>query len=333
MSKLYQAMRPLLFAGDPETMHHLALRAVDWQPNKTYPDWADHKPIKLMGLSFPNPIGLAAGFDNHAAHLPGLFHFGFGFIEVGGITPKAQSGNPKPRLFRLPQQQSLLNRMGFCNQGVDHLIENLKNRPKNKIVGVNICKNTDTSLNDAAKDYMDCFTKVAPYCDYVTVNISSPNMTGLRDLQHSDYCRDLLQQLKQGQKTFADQYHRYIPLWVKIAPDLSEEEVKALAHIFCHTQIDAVVTTNTTIARDTVPVEWQDQKGGISGKALTARADAILAQFYALLGETIPLIGVGGIMSLADAKRKLEKGAKLLQVYTGLIYQGPGLIKDIVTQL
>jgi dihydroorotate dehydrogenase len=319
----------------PETAHHAVLRLLDWQANlfNNYPEWALQVPQHVAGLSFPNPLGLAAGFDNHAAHLPALFHLGFGFIEVGGITPKAQPGHPKPRLFRLPAQQSLLNRMGFCNRGVDYLVENLKKRPVGQIVGVNIGKNTHTPLEAALQDYLYCFERVAPFCDYVTINISSPNTAGLRQLQHKDYCQQLLTGLKAAQRNYADRHQRYVPLWIKVAPDLSSEEIKVLADIFCTQQMDAIVATNTTINRDTVPVEWRDQPGGISGRALSARADAVLAAFYQAVGEAIPLVGVGGILSLADAKRKRAAGAKLLQLYSGLIYEGPGLIKEIVTGL
>lgn len=335
MSQIYRSIRPLLFMCPPETAHHAALRLLDWQAKlfDKYPKWALQTPVQVAGLSFPNPVGLAAGFDNHAAHLPALFHMGFGFIEVGGITPKAQSGHPKPRLFRLPAQQSLLNRIGFCNRGVDYLVENLKKRPIGQIVGVNICKNTNTSLVDALNDYLYCFDRVAPFCDYVTINISSPNMTGLRELQHKEYCQQLLTGLKKAQRDYADRYQRVVPLWIKVAPDLSNEEIKVLADIFCAQQMDAIVATNTTINRDNVPIEWRSQPGGISGRALSARADAVLAAFYEAVGEAIPLVGVGGIMSLADAKCKRAAGAKLLQLYSGLIYEGPGLVKEIVTGL
>ena len=191
MKKLYRTIRPILFACPAETTHHIALKLLNWQAIlfNQYPEWALQKPIQISGLSFPNPVGLAAGFDNHAGYLPALFHLGFGFVEVGAVTPRAQSGNPKPRLFRLPAQESLLNRMGFCNQGVAHLVENLKKRPQGRIVGVNIGKNSDTPLENALEDYLTCFNQVAPFCDYVTVNISSPNTVGLFQLQHGDYCR------------------------------------------------------------------------------------------------------------------------------------------------
>lgn len=335
MKKIYQTIRPLLFACPAERTHHMALKLLNLQAKlfNTYPEWALQKPVQISGLSFPNPLGLAAGFDNHAAHLPALFHLGFGFIEVGAITPRAQAGNPKPRLFRLEPQESLLNRMGFCNLGVDYLVENLKKRPRGRIVGVNIGKNSDTPLANALEDYVYCFNKVAPFCDYVTVNISSPNTVGLRQLQHGDYCRHLLAGLKKAQSEYAEEAHRTVPLWVKVAPDLSDEEIKALADIFCEVGMEGIVATNTTIARDNVPPQWRDEAGGISGKALNARADAVLTRFYAAVGEDIPLIGVGGIFSLDDAKRKLQAGAKLLQVYSGLIYEGPGLVKEIVTGL
>jgi dihydroorotate dehydrogenase len=319
----------------PEAAHHTVLNLLDLKAKilNPYPKWALQTPQQVAGLSFPNSVGLAAGFDNHAAHLPALFQLGFGFIEVGGITPQAQPGHPKPRLFRLSAQQSLLNRMGFCNRGVDYLVENLKKRPVGQIVGVNICKNTNTPLIDALNDYLYCFDRVAPFCDYVTINISSPNTAGLRDLQHSDYCRQLLTGLKQAQSDYAHRSQRYVPLWVKVAPDLNSEEIRMLADIFCAQQMDAIVATNTTIHREHVPVEWRDQPGGISGRALSARADAVLAAFYQAVGETIPLVGVGGILSLTDAKRKRAAGAKLLQLYSGLIYEGPSLVKEIVTGL
>ncbi len=335
MKKLYRTVRPILFACPAETTHHIVLKLLNWQAIlfNQYPEWALQKPIQISGLSFPNPVGLAAGFDNHAAHLPALFHLGFGFVEVGAVTPRAQGGNPKPRLFRLPAQESLLNRMGFCNQGVAYLVENLKKRPQGRIVGVNIGKNSDTPLENALEDYLYCFNQVAPFCDYVTVNISSPNTVGLRQLQHGDYCRHLLEGLKKAQEQYAEAKARYVPLWVKVAPDLSHEEIKTLAAIFCELRIDGIVATNTTIQRDNVPPKWRHEAGGISGKALNARADAVLASFYEFVGEAIPLIGVGGIFSVKDAKRKQQKGAKLLQLYSGLIYEGPSLIKELVTGL
>lgn len=319
----------------PETAHHGVLRLLDWQADlfNKYPKWALQAPQRVAGVSVPNPVGLAAGFDNHAVHLSALFHLGFGFIEVGAITPKAQPGNSKPRLFRLQEQQSLLNRMGFCNRGVDYLVENLKKRPAGQIVGVNIGKNTHTPLADALQDYLYCFNKVAPFCDYVTINISSPNTVGLRELQHKAYCQQLLIGLKEAQRDYAESSQRYVPLWIKVAPDLNSEEIKVLADIFCAQQMDAIVATNTTINRDNVPAEWRTQPGGISGHALSARADAILTAFYQAVGEAIPLVGVGGIMSLADAQRKRAAGAKLLQLYSGLVYEGPGLVKEIVTGL
>lgn len=336
MKKLYPLLRPLLFAAPAETTHHAALKLLNLKEkllDGALPAWASQKPIQVSSLSFPNPVGLAAGFDNEGAHLRALFHLGFGFLEVGAVTPRAQPGNPKPRLFRLPEQESLLNRMGFCNRGVDYLLQNLEKRPIGRILGVNIGKNSDTPLDKAADDYLYCFRKVAPLCDYVTVNISSPNTVGLRELQHKDYCQDLLIRLKAAQQEYADNTGLYRPLWVKVSPDLSEEEMKVLADIFCEVSIEGIVATNTSVYRDNVPPQWRDQLGGISGKALHARADAVLARFYALVGEAIPLIGVGGIFSLADAKRKLALGAKLVQVYTGLIYEGPGLVKKLVTGL
>jgi dihydroorotate dehydrogenase len=287
-----------------------------------------------MGIDFPNPVGLAAGLDKNADCIKAFAQMGFGFIEVGTVTPRPQVGNPKPRMFRLPAKQALINRMGFNNQGVDYLVEQVKNADFRGVLGINIGKNKDTADEHAVDDYLHCMRKVYPLASYIAVNISSPNTPGLRAFQHGDALDQLLAALKAEQTQLQRHYHRYVPIAVKIAPDLSSEGVNDIASALLKHQIDGVIATNTTLSRDEVAgLPHANEAGGLSGAVLAERSTQVVAQLHAILGEQIPIIAVGGIDGLAVAQQKFAAGAKLVQLYTGFIYRGPGLIKEIVNGL
>jgi dihydroorotate dehydrogenase len=324
---MYKLIRPLLFLLSPEAAHGLTLfllklRAVFLPYQAPKADRA----VKVMGIEFPNKVGLAAGLDKNADCIIGLASLGFGFIEVGTVTPLPQPGNPKPRVFRFQAKQAIVNRMGFPNKGIDHAIEQIKKLKKRPIIGINIGKNKDTEIEDAADDYMLCMQKAYPYADYITVNISSPNTANLRELQTEAHLQELLGTLKNMQHLLDKQYDRYVPLVVKISPDLSSEELAHLAKVLVATEVDGVIATNTTIQR---PSDITAEQGGLSGAPLSDFSTDIIRQLYAQLGDKVPIIAAGGIMSVTDAKAKLEAGASLLQVYTGLIYEGPVLIKAL----
>jgi dihydroorotate dehydrogenase len=291
-----------------------------------------------MGIRFPNPVGLAAGLDKDGACIDGLAALGFGFIEIGTVTPRAQPGNPKPRMFRLPQANALINRMGFNNGGVDAFVSNVQAsrfyQEKQGILGLNIGKNADTPIERATEDYLICLEKVYPFADYVTVNISSPNTKNLRALQQTSALDALLGALKQSQRSLADRHGRYVPLVLKIAPDLDAEQIKSIADSLLQHQIDAVIATNTTITRDAVQgLAYAEEAGGLSGAPVLALSNHVISALRAELGDAIPIIGVGGILSGADARAKFAAGAKLVQLYTGLIYRGPALVRECVQAL
>ena len=284
-----------------------------------------------MGLTFPNAVGLAAGMDKNGQYIDGLASFGFGFIEVGTITPRPQAGSPLPRLFRLNEHNALINRMGLNNQGVDAVVHNISKRKFSGILGINIGKNADTPLERAQDDYIICFEKVYPHADYVTVNISSPNTVGLRDLQHGENVRRLFECLKSAQQQLAAQHGKYKPIVVKISPDMDAEAVDAFADEALNYEIDGIIATNTTNSRDGVEgARWADQKGGLSGAPLCERSTDTIRQLGTRLAGRIPIIGVGGISSAADARAKLEAGATLLQLYSGFIYKGPTLVHELI---
>jgi dihydroorotate dehydrogenase len=284
-----------------------------------------------MGLDFPNPVGLAAGLDKNGAYIEALAKLGFGFIEVGTVTPRPQPGNPQPRLFRLPQAQAIINRMGFNNDGIDHLIENIKRSNFHGILGVNIGKNFDTPVDKAVEDYLICFQKAYRYASYVTINISSPNTRNLRQLQNSPELERLLHLLKREQTKLSDQQGKYTPLVIKIAPDLESSQLEAIAQLLIKYQIDGVIATNTTISRQNLEhLPLSNEIGGLSGAPLKPLSTKVIRKLYALLQGTIPIIGVGGILSAEDAKEKIEAGANLIQIYTGLIYHGSDLIRQSV---
>ena len=338
---LYAAARPLLFLLDAETAHNLTLpslrRASAFGLSGLMPKpRAD--PRTVMGLRFPNPVGLAAGLDKDGAYIDGLAALGFGFIEVGTVTPRAQPGNPKPRMFRLPQADALINRMGFNNGGVDAFVRNVQGSrffaEQRGILGLNIGKNADTPIEKAADDYLLCLEKVYPYASYVTVNISSPNTKNLRQLQGADELDGLLAKLKAAQRRLADQHGRYVPLTLKIAPDIDLEQIKTIAAALLRHGIDGVIATNTTTERSAVKgLTHAEETGGLSGAPVRAASTGVIRSLKAELGNTIPIIGVGGILCGADAKEKQDAGAALVQLYTGLIYRGPALVRDCATAL
>ncbi len=291
-------------------------------------------PIKLFGVEFANPVGLAAGFDKNADALRGLSQLGFGFIEVGTVTPKAQKGNPKPRLFRLPKNQAIINRMGFNNKGVDYLVSQIEKFKPNGILGINIGKNKTTANENAVEDYIYCFNKVAHLADYVTVNISSPNTIDLRQLQESKNLIQLLESLKNAQIELQKKTNKYTPIVVKIAPDQDIVTTKEMALNIKNSGIDGIICTNTTIKKNNLKKEnHQNQTGGLSGKPLLSRSNEIIRSVREAVGDDFPIIGVGGILTDEDAMSKIRAGANLVQVYTGFIYQGTQLIKAINNKL
>ncbi len=338
---LYALTRPLLFSLDPETAHNLTLpalqRAAQMGLLRHYAKPAD-TPVKVMGITFPNAVGLAAGLDKDGAYIDGLAALGFGFIEIGTVTPRTQPGNPKPRMFRLPQAQALINRMGFNNHGVDAFVKNVQAshfyQSKVGVLGLNIGKNADTPMERALDDYVHCLKKVYPYASYVTVNISSPNTKNLRQLQDASELDTLLSGLKRTQAELTDQHHRHVPIALKIAPDLDAEQVKTIADALIRHRIEAVIATNTTISRTAVQgMLHAEETGGLSGAPVFDASNHVIGCLKKELGNDIPIIGVGGILSGADAKAKIAAGAALVQLYTGLIYRGPALIKECAAAL
>jgi len=338
---LYALARPFLFSLDAEAAHNLTLpalrRAAGCGLTKMLPA-PQPDPRTVMGIRFPNPVGLAAGLDKDGAYIDGLAALGFGFIEVGTVTPRPQPGNPQPRLFRLPKANALINRMGFNNRGVDAFVANVQAskfyQDKEGVLGLNIGKNADTPIERAADDYLHCLEKVYPYASYVTVNISSPNTKNLRQLQGASELDALLSRLKDAQQRLADRHMRYVPVALKIAPDIDGEQIKSIAAALIRHNMDAVIATNTTIARDAVRgMQHAEEAGGLSGAPVFEQSTAVIRALKAELGDTLPIIGVGGIFSGAQAQAKIDAGASLIQLYTGLIYRGPALIKECAATL
>jgi len=289
---------------------------------------------QVMGLTFPNRVGLAAGLDKNGEHVHALGALGFGFVEVGTVTPRPQPGNARPRLFRIPQARALINRMGFNNLGVDRLVYNLGRARYSGILGVNIGKNFDTPNERAAQDYVACMRKTYALASYIVINISSPNTANLRQLQDSDQLDRLLDTLKAEQHALHRQCGRYVPLSVKIAPDLTEQQLERIAHLLLTYGVDGVTATNTTVSRTGVHgLAHGDESGGLSGAPLRERSTAVVRRLHALLGERIPIVGVGGILSGEDAAEKIAAGAKLVQLYSGLVYRGPHLAAECVRAL
>jgi dihydroorotate dehydrogenase len=334
----YPAIRKVLFKFDAETIHELTikgLKSTGSSPlNAFYKQRVANKPVKVMGIEFPNPLGLAAGLDKNGECIDAFDAMGFGFIEVGTVTPRPQPGNDKPRIFRLPQANAIINRMGFNNKGVDYLVSQVRSAKFTGVLGINIGKNKDTPEENAKDDYIHCMRKVYDFATYITVNISSPNTPGLRALQYGDALNELLSALKIEQKALAKQYNKYVPIAVKIAPDLTEEEVLSIAQCLLENEIDGVIATNTTLSREGVEqLEHGNEQGGLSGAPVKDKSTTVIRILAKALDNKLPIIGVGGIASSSDANEKLAAGASLVQIYTGFIYQGPPLIKAIVNGL
>ncbi len=335
---LYPLLRTVFFMLDPERAHAISMALLEivyrLKLSRVLFGKRKYAPVKVLGLEFPNAVGLAAGLDKNGEHIDALAACGFGFVEIGTVTPRPQPGNPKPRLFRLVKDEAIINRMGFNNKGVERLVNNVKLSKRDCIIGINIGKNRDTALEHAVDDYVNAFEQVYPYADYITVNISSPNTPGLRELQHGEELNRLLQALKLRQRQLRDEYDSYKPLLVKIAPDLTDEEIRQLANALLENNIDGVIATNTSNQRPNLEsVALAAEQGGLSGKPIQPQSDHVLAVLVEELDGKIPLIAVGGIMSAADAQRKIQAGASLVQIYTGFIYSGPQLISDISEKL
>lgn len=333
---MYSLARPFLFSLDAERAHGLGLSALDlaWRTGTT-PLLAARiapMPSTVFGLNFPNPVGLAAGLDKNGEHIDALFALGFGFVEIGTITPRPQAGNPQPRLFRLPEHNAIINRMGFNNAGVDVLVRNVERaRNRRGLLGINIGKNKDTANEQAADDYIACMDKVYPLADYITVNISSPNTAGLRELQEETALRQLVSQLRDRQEDLAARHGRHVPMLVKVAPDLSERDIDAAARVLGELQVDGVIATNTTIDHSKVAGDpLANEAGGLSGAPVLEQSTLVLRRLRARLPESVPLVGVGGILSGADAVAKMAAGAALVQCYSGLIFRGPALVSECV---
>ncbi|MCX7893635.1 MAG: quinone-dependent dihydroorotate dehydrogenase [Burkholderiales bacterium] len=337
---LYEVARPLLFHLDPELAHDLALPAFRLLgplgtgllhlPGRPLAG----APVRALGLDFPNPVGLAAGLDKDGAFIDVLARFGFGFLEVGTVTPRPQPGNPRPRLFRIPQAQALVNRMGFNNAGVERFVANVRAARYDGILGINIGKNFDTPLERAADDYVACLERVYPLASYVAVNISSPNTANLRKLQGGEELGPLLARIMGARDRQARAAKRRVPVVVKIAPDLDDAALEAIAEALVAHGVDGVIATNTTVSREGVAgMPHAEEQGGLSGAPLKARSTAIVAKLASRLAGRLPIIGVGGILSGEDAREKIRAGAILVQLYTGLVYRGPGLVREVVDAL
>ena len=340
MIDMYRLARPALFAIDPEVAHHLMLASIDALAASGVLRLAAgpvlNAPIELMGLRFRNRIGLAAGLDKNGAHIRSLMQLGFGFIEVGTVTPKPQPGNAKPRIFRLPKANALINRLGFNNDGLDRFVDNVQrvraqNGDGKSVIGLNIGKNAATPIERARDDYRLGLRGVYPHASYVVINISSPNTANLRQLQQAGELRQMLTALKKEQAQLAKQHRHYVPLAVKIAPDLDDAQIAVIAQQLIACGVDAVIATNTTVARNAVAgLPHSDETGGLSGAPLLKASNRVIKALRQLLPSRYPIIGVGGVMSGADAASKIAAGADLVQIYTGLIYRGPALVRECV---
>ena len=334
----YPFVRKALFKLDPERAHEVTfqqLRRVsgtplEWLVRQNVPS----KPVTCMGLTFKNPLGLAAGLDKNGECIDALGAMGFGSIEIGTVTPRPQPGNDKPRIFRLVEAEGLINRMGFNNHGVDNLVENVKKSHFDGVLGINIGKNKDTPVEQGKDDYLICMDKIYPYAGYIAINISSPNTPGLRTLQYGDALDDLLSAIKNKQQALQELHHKYVPVAVKIAPDLSEEELIQVADSLVRHNIDGVIATNTTLDRSLVQgMKYCDEMGGLSGRPVQLKSTEIIRRLSQELNGRLPIIGVGGIDSLIAAREKMAAGASLVQIYSGFIFKGPPLIKEIVSGL
>ena len=333
---IYPLLRKLFFSLDPETAHGLGMSGIEFMHRAgiacLLAKAPAANPVEVMGLTFPNPVGLAAGLDKNGEHVDALAALGFGFIEIGTITPRPQPGNPKPRMFRITEKQAIINRMGFNNEGVDKLLGNIAGSQfarRGGILGINIGKNFDTPIEKAADDYLICLERVYAAASYVTVNISSPNTKNLRELQKDDALDALLGSLKAEQARLADKHGKYVPLVLKIAPDLEDIQIQSIADLLRQHRMDGVIATNTTLSRDSVEgLPNAQETGGLSGAPVFERSTAVLTKLSTALVGEVPIIGVGGILNGADAAAKIEAGARLVQLYTGFIYRGPALIAE-----
>lgn len=338
---MYPIIRPILFSMDPENAHMFTLSSMRTAAKLGLTALAPSiapLPRKVMGLDFPNPVGLAAGLDKNGSCIDGLASLGFGFLELGTVTPRPQPGNPKPRMFRLPDAEGLINRMGFNNDGVDVLVANVKAskfyQQKKGILGLNIGKNATTPIERAVDDYLICLEKVYPVADYIAINISSPNTKNLRQLQGESELDNLLSQITNARERLTQEHARYVPLALKIAPDIDDAQTVNIADALIRHKIDAVIATNTTITRESVKhLKNGLETGGLSGAPVKDFSTHVIRELKKVLGDQIPIIGVGGILSGEDAQEKIEAGASLVQVLTGMIYSGPGLVKDCIQTL
>jgi len=333
---MYSLARPFLFGLDAEAAHGAGLAALELAYRTGTLRFGVPAvrpfPTTAFGLKFPNPVGLAAGLDKNGAHIDALLAMGFGFVEVGTVTPLAQEGNPRPRMFRMTDHDAVINRLGFNNHGVDALVRNVSRaKRRGGLLGINIGKNKDTPNERAVDDYLHCLERVYPLADYITVNISSPNTAGLRELQEEQQLRRLVGTLREAQEAFGAKHGKRVPMLVKIAPDLSDEDIEAAARVLGSLEVDGVVATNTTVARTAVEgSRFASEQGGLSGRPLMMQSTTVLRMLRTRLPTSIPLIGVGGILEGADAATKQAAGATLVQFYTGLIYRGPALIGECV---
>lgn len=325
---LYSLARPLLFSLDPETAHNVALGLARFSiPRKT-----PSAPVRVMGIDFPNPVGAAAGIDKHAEHVDAVAAMGFGFIELGGVTPRPQAGNPRPRLFRLREARGIINRFGLNSIGVDAFVHNLLRARTRAVIGVNVGKNADTPNERAAQDYERCLEVLYPHVHYLTLNVSSPNTKGLRDLQSNEMLTAILKAMRRKRESLRERHGRNVALVVKISPDGDDAGLRIIAEVTRRERVEAIIATNTTVSREGVTgLAQANEEGGLSGAPLFRRSTEVLARLAQLLQGEIPLIGGGGIMSGADARAKFEAGASLVQIYSGLVFRGPQLISECVS--
>ena len=332
--RMYKIIQKILFLLPAETAHHVSLQSLAWL-NKLgllglLTPKSSQQAVEVMGIRFPHRVGLAAGLDKNGDYIQALSNLGFGFVEIGTVTPRPQPGNPSPRLFRLSKAEAIINRMGFNNKGINHLVDNVNSARKagyQGVIGINIGKNVDTPVEKASDDYISCLKTAYPVADYITINISSPNTPGLRSLQYGKELNDLLADLKREQLALEKQYNKYTPIAIKVAPDLSAKEIKEVAQALLTNKMDALIATNTTLSRDAVTgMKHADEAGGLSGRPVRELSTDVIRQFHQYLKKDIPIIGVGGISSPQDAQDKIEAGASLVQIYTGFIYHGPSLI-------
>ncbi len=335
----YPLAKKALFSLDPEKAHDLSLKSLRTLEGlsalSALTPVMEEKPVECMGLTFPNPVGLAAGMDKEGNTIDAFGRLGFGFVEVGTLTPLPQAGNPAPRMFRLPEHDALINRMGFNNPGIEEGVENIrKSKDFSGLIGLNIGKNKVTPNEEATSDYLKCLKTGYNSADYIAVNLSSPNTPGLRDLQNEDETKKLVNALRIEQAKLALEYGKHVPIALKVAPDLDDEHIQGLAKVFLEEGLEGLIATNTTISRTAVKGhKYGEEAGGLSGAPVTEKSTEVIAKFYSALGEKVPIIGVGGIMNGQDAADKVKAGAKLVQLYSGFVYRGPDLIKECIQSL